>query len=123
MSRIIRSEMRLVIWRCWDMLIQNFVTMNRRESCLPINRQTGPDMSCFKTREQKQGKRWNVLFLFLKYISLLHNLAAPVDPTTAGPQNQSIHSFQCVTMEMLGPFSKLSIYIGNTRSIETRCEG
>ena len=26
-------------------------------------------------------------------------------------------------MEMLGPFSKLSIYIGNTRSIETRCEG
>lgn len=80
-------------------------------------------MSCFKTREEQQGKRRNILFLCPKCTSLLHNLAALVDAATAGPQNQSIHSFQWVTMEMLGPFSKLSIYIGNTRSIETRCEG
>lgn len=80
-------------------------------------------MSCFKTREQQQGKRQNTLHLCPKHISLLHNLAALVDAATAGPQNQSIRSFHWVTMEMLGPFSKLSIYIGNTRSIETRCEG
>jgi hypothetical protein len=115
---------RTLIWRRWILLIEKFVTMKRRESCPPINKQTRPDMSCFKTREQQQGKRQNAFHLCPKHISLLHNLAAaPVDAATAGPQNQSIRSFHWVTMEMLGPFSKLSIYIGNTRSIETRCEG
>lgn len=76
-------------------------------------------MSCFKTRGERQ-RRPHTLLLSPKRISLLYNLALDA---AAGPQNQSIRSFHWVTMEMLGPFSKLSIYIGNTRSIETRCEG